>query len=234
VKGPIVFDSETSPILPLDPPPKGEVYTLFLGVSDTLIEDLSLHEDDTVRVEPVGDSLYLYSVGATNDKLALLNNYREAQQLGFSDSRVTELGADGGLVHDERLADTKIVNPGEILDVRIKTDQILASFEIFYGYNVFALTEENKRELDRLASAYPITENRRVLISSFTDSKGNDAYNLELSKKRSESVRNRLEANGYPADRIEVEYYGRRVPAEMEPLGDAQRRKSLIIVYEKN
>lgn len=239
VKLPIAFSFEEAAdvdttVIPLVPDSKGEeVYTLFLGVSDTLINDLSLHEDDTVRVEPVGDSLYLYSVGATSDKFELLSDYREAQEMGFKDSRVTQLGEDGRLVHEQQLADTKIVDPEKILNDRIRTEQILASFEVFYGYNVFALTAENKRQLAQLASTHPLTGEFRVLITSFTDSKGNDAYNLELSKKRSESVRNELVANGYPADRIELEYYGRRVPDAMEPLNDAQRRKSLIIIYEK-
>lgn len=235
-------------VLPLSFPPKGEtsfplevgrgstnsgaLYTLFLGVSDTLIEDLSLNDSDTVRVEPVGDSLYLYSVGATNDKLGLLEEYRDARELGFPDTRVTELSADG-LLHEEQLSQTEIVQPGELLDTRILTEQVAGSLEVFYGYNVHTLTPENKRRIAELTAAYPLTGERRVLISSFTDSKGDDAYNLELSKKRSESVRKALIAGGYPADRIELEYFGRRVPQDMEPLTDAQRRKSLIIVYEK-
>ena len=45
-------------------------------------------------------------------------------------------------------------------------------------------------------------------ISSHTDSRGNSAYNLDLSKKRSESCVNYITAKGINRDRITVENYG--------------------------
>jgi|GEM_PF-2897022 len=215
-----------------DGQPAAGQYTLFLGAGDSLVPALRMH-DDSVRVENVGDSLFLYSVGSSDNKLDLLNEYREAQEMGFTGSQVTE-HADGNLIHKNQLAHSGVVEPEMILDPRIRTEQIMTTFEVFYGLNVFVLTRQNKKQLKKLTDNYLPDNNQRVLISSFTDSKGDDAYNLELSKKRSESVRNELIANGYPADQIEVEYYGNRVPLEMEPFTDAQRRKSLIIVYEKN
>jgi outer membrane protein OmpA-like peptidoglycan-associated protein len=206
---------------------------LFLGVSDTLLENASMG-NDPVRVEPLGDSLYLYSFGMSTNKFELLREYRKAQGLGFPDSRVTELSDSGSLLHKEELAKTPVVEVEEILDSPLSEQQIVASAEVFYGYNVYVLTEENKQQLEQLARMNLLTEKHRVLITSFTDSKGDDAYNLMLSEKRSLSVREELIAYGYPAELIETENYGKRVPADMKPLTDAQRRKSLIIIYEKN
>jgi outer membrane protein OmpA-like peptidoglycan-associated protein len=213
--------------------PSSEQYALFLGVSDTLLENASL-ANDQVRVEPLGDSLYLYSFGTSKNKFDLLEEYREAQELGFPGSRVAELSDDGTLLYPQELAKTPVVEVEHILETPLTEQQIVASAEVFYGYNVYQLTEENKQQLKQLARMNLLTEKHRVLITSFTDSKGDDEYNLMLSQKRSLSVREELIAYGYPAELIETENYGKRVPADMRPLTDAQRRKSLIIIYEKN
>jgi outer membrane protein OmpA-like peptidoglycan-associated protein len=206
-------------------------YALFLGVSDTLLRNPGMGEQD-VNVEALGDSLYLYSMGTTDNKLSLLEEYRKAHVAGFPDSRVTE-SQDGKLLHKDELAQTAVVEVETILEDRITEQQVVASSEVFYAYDSYILTEENKQQLTDLAHKNVLTEKHRVLITSFTDSKGNDAYNLALSQKRSETVRNLLVANGYPTELIETENLGKRIPATRSPLTDAQRRKSLIIIYEK-
>lgn len=208
-------------------------YTLFLGVSDTLLSIGSINNKDSLQVQPVGDSLYLYSMGLSDQKSALLADYRTAQEMGFSNSQVTEV-KDGKLVQSEKLAQTTILEIEKILDNRIRKEQIITSFEIFYDFDVFALPQSNKQQIRKIALDHQATATRKILISSFTDVKGKTEYNLKLSKKRSLAVRDEFLKNGFPVEQIELEYYGKRVPRNMEPLSDAQRRKSLIIVYEKN
>ncbi len=208
-------------------------YTLFLGLSDTLVPVSSINNKDSLRIQSVGDSLYLYSMGTSNQKNELLEDYRAAQEMGFSNSRVTEL-KDGSLVQKDQLVHTPVVEIEKILDNRIRKEQIITSFEVFYDFDVFSLTKSNQQEIKVLALNHRSSANKRILISSFTDVKGKSEYNLKLSKKRSLAVRDELLKNGFPAAQIEMEYYGKRVPKNMEPLSDAKRRKSLIIVYEEN
>ncbi len=208
-------------------------YTLFLGVSDTLLNIGSINNKDSLQVQPVGDSLYLYSMGISDQKNALLADYRAAQEMGFSNSQVTEW-KDGKLVQSEKLAQTTILEIEKILDNRIRKEQIITSFEIFYDFDVYALTQNNKQQIRKIALDHQAAATRKILISSFTDVKGKSEYNLKLSKKRSLAVQDEFLKNGFPIEQIELEYYGKRVPENMEPLSDAQRRKSLIIVYEKN
>jgi outer membrane protein OmpA-like peptidoglycan-associated protein len=207
-------------------------YTLFLGVSDTLVNMGSINNKDSLRIQPVGDSLYLYSMGISNQKNTFLEEYRMAQEMGFSSSQVTET-KDGMLIQTDKLAHTNLVEVGNILDNRIKKEQVITSFEIFYDFDVFELTKRNRQQIQELAFDHKSTANRKILISSFTDVKGKNEYNLKLSKKRSLAVQDELVKNGFPIEQIELEYYGKRVPQNMEPLSDAKRRKSLIIVYEK-
>jgi OmpA-OmpF porin, OOP family len=119
------------------------------------------------------------------------------------------------------------------LEIFWTKEQVITSFEIFYDFDVFELTKRNRQQIQELAFDHKSTANRKILISSFTDVKGKNEYNLKLSKKRSLAVQDELVKNGFPIEQIELEYYGKRVPQNMEPLSDAKRRKSLIIVYEK-
>ncbi len=93
-------------------------------------------------------------------------------------------------------------------------------------------------DIDRLAKIlvrYPAT---RIRIEGHTDSSGSEAYNLELSRRRAEAVKNLLVSRGVSPARIITIGYGesmpragndtaygrqlnRRVEIRIEPAGDA-------------
>jgi outer membrane protein OmpA-like peptidoglycan-associated protein len=52
----------------------------------------------------------------------------------------------------------------------------------------------------------------KLTLSGHTDNMGSAAFNLDLSKRRAESVKAFLIENGVPASRIFVEYYGLSKP----------------------
>jgi hypothetical protein len=51
-----------------------------------------------------------------------------------------------------------------------------------------------------------------VVISGYTDSQGTELYNLDLGKKRAESIRNLLIKFGVPAELLTVQSYGKSNP----------------------
>ena len=55
----------------------------------------------------------------------------------------------------------------------------------------------------------------KVEIAGHTDSVGTDEYNMGLSLRRAESVRNYLVDKGIPADRLTIRGYG-----ESQPVAD--------------
>jgi OOP family OmpA-OmpF porin len=52
----------------------------------------------------------------------------------------------------------------------------------------------------------------RVEIGGYTDSRNSDKYNLELSRKRAESVKAYLVDHGVDANQLEVKGYGESKP----------------------
>jgi outer membrane protein OmpA-like peptidoglycan-associated protein len=79
---------------------------------------------------------------------------------------------------------------------------------ILYAYNSYGLSNEGKSELDTLASFLNENPEVKMEISSHTDSRGKATYNMDLSKKRSESCLNYIVAKGVSRDRLTVTNYG--------------------------
>ncbi|MBX2867361.1 MAG: OmpA family protein [Acidiferrobacterales bacterium] len=54
--------------------------------------------------------------------------------------------------------------------------------------------------------------NRQIAVEGHTDSAGNDEFNMDLSKRRAESVSDELVFSRVPTERIEISWYGETVP----------------------
>jgi outer membrane protein OmpA-like peptidoglycan-associated protein len=67
-------------------------------------------------------------------------------------------------------------------------------------------------ELDRLSSLLKENASMRIELSSHTDSKGTDEYNVKLSQMRAQSVVDYLKSKGINADRLVAKGYGESKP----------------------
>jgi outer membrane protein OmpA-like peptidoglycan-associated protein len=71
--------------------------------------------------------------------------------------------------------------------------------------------EDYLREVIRMVKSH---SDLRIEITGHTDADGSDAYNMILSRKRSEALIAFLEANGLPKNRVVVRYKGEREPID--------------------
>lgn len=84
--------------------------------------------------------------------------------------------------------------------------------DVVFDTNSDQLRPGATRHLDRLAVVLRDHPDRRVLVEGFTDSKGSDSYNLDLSTRRAATVRQALVARGVSPDRIIVQGHGEAYP----------------------
>lgn len=84
---------------------------------------------------------------------------------------------------------------------------------IYYPFDKASLTDEAKANVDTSIFVL-LTENPQITveISSHTDNKGGDDYNLKLSQKRAESVVSYLIAKGIDKKRLSAKGYGETKP----------------------
>jgi OmpA-OmpF porin, OOP family len=71
---------------------------------------------------------------------------------------------------------------------------------------------DSEPSLNELFAALQADQALRVTIEGHTDAAANDAYNLDLSRRRARSVVAWLVKKGIPASRVEAKGYGRTRP----------------------
>ncbi|MGB3592287.1 MAG: OmpA family protein [Nonlabens sp.] len=101
-----------------------------------------------------------------------------------------------------------------------------------FDTNKSALNQPSQDTLQKLIDVmvkYPGTE---LLVAGHTDSQGADAYNMELSRKRAQSVLDYLATHGISKDRITMTYSGETEPKASNDtaLGRAQNRRVEIAI----
>ena len=155
---------------------------------------------------------------------------------------VTKLGYDP-VVRQISTKDTTVAKYTEKIDlgktmagISIRLDNIV------YEYNKSDLSPSGQAELDTLISFFKENPEVFLKISSHTDARGPAAYNMELSKKRSESCLNYILDKGIPKSRINVQNCGEtkllnkcRDSVECsEELHKINRRTEFIFTFSKN
>jgi peptidoglycan-associated lipoprotein len=95
---------------------------------------------------------------------------------------------------------------------------------IFYEFGKWALTPESETELNNLVKLLNDNPNITIEIAAHTDMIGTDAYNLDLSQKRAQSVVSYLIKAGIAADRLTSRGYGKSRPVEVDKILAAKYR----------
>jgi outer membrane protein OmpA-like peptidoglycan-associated protein len=86
--------------------------------------------------------------------------------------------------------------------------------------------------IERLAGFLRENEGYQLLIEGHTDSRGDDEYNLQLSDRRAEAVRNALLARGLGGDRVRVKALGETFPvADNETAAGRQQNRRVEVIF---
>lgn len=109
---------------------------------------------------------------------------------------------------------------------------ITLSGSVLFGSGKWTLLPAAMQKLNEVAVALQSAKDRNVLVEGHTDSQGSDAYNLDLSQKRADAVRDYLVTRGVPKDMISAKGIGeaRPVAENTTAEGRANNRRVEIIV----
>ena len=81
----------------------------------------------------------------------------------------------------------------------------------YFDFDKDVLNSEFNKELDELAAVMlDYLQDNEFIINGHTDSRGSDAYNIGLSKRRANRVYNELIKRGVPADKMRIVAHGKR------------------------
>ncbi len=121
----------------------------------------------------------------------------------------------------------------------LKAKQTARGLEVTLGNVLFATNKADlmpgaNRILDTLASYLLNHPDKTVLIEGHTDSTGSVRYNLELSQRRAEAVRDALIVRGVAAKRIKATGFGasRPIATNSTPEGRQLNRRVEVIIQD--
>jgi peptidoglycan-associated lipoprotein len=83
---------------------------------------------------------------------------------------------------------------------------------IYYDYNKWNIRTDAAVELDKLVKIMQDNPKIKIELSSHTDSRGSDKYNMTLSQKRAQSAVDYIVSKGVSKDRIYAKGYGESKP----------------------
>lgn len=104
--------------------------------------------------------------------------------------------------------------------------------KILFAFSKSDLGDSAKQNLNKLVTALNDYPNTNIEIQGHTDSRGTDEYNMGLSQRRANSVRDYLVAQGIAATRLTTRGFGESAPAYSNdtPEGMAQNRRVEFLI----
>lgn len=104
--------------------------------------------------------------------------------------------------------------------------------DVLFDTGKAELKSGGKRSLERVAQVLDKYPERRIMVEGFTDSQGNEDFNLQLSARRAESVKRQLESLGVGDQRVETRAYGESYPvADNSTASGRQQNRRVEIVF---
>lgn len=104
----------------------------------------------------------------------------------------------------EKIVEKEVIVPAET--------QLCEMFNnVNFEFDKDVLTSESVAILEQAAQILKNRTDTRFLITGYTDARGSDAYNLDLSRRRAKVVVNELMKNGVPAEMLKWCGVGKRI-----------------------
>jgi outer membrane protein OmpA-like peptidoglycan-associated protein len=126
----------------------------------------------------------------------------------------------------------------QLSDLKAKQTErgiVLTMGDVLFAFDKATLSPEAFRNVDKLALFLQKHPNRNVLIEGHTDNVGSEEYNLELSEKRADAVKDALVAKGIAEERITTKGYGEKYPVASNntPDGRKQNRRVEVVILNE-
>lgn len=116
-------------------------------------------------------------------------------------------------------------------NIKVSSMQVIQS-DVLFHHDKYNLKPTAREKLDKIVGHLMANPKQTVHVVGHTDSSGTDAYNMKLSERRANSVRDYFIANGVAANRISIAWKGESEPIATNKTkeGRAQNRRAEITI----
>lgn len=108
---------------------------------------------------------------------------------------------------EEEIPGAEVTRVGEGIDIIFDETS-----GVYFDTNKSDINAKSKENLNKLIGIFKEYPDTNIIVDGHTDSSGDDAYNLELSKKRAYAVTNYLISQGISKTRLTTYYHGETLP----------------------
>jgi peptidoglycan-associated lipoprotein len=109
---------------------------------------------------------------------------------------------------------------------KIVVNKAIEVKDIFYDYDKYAIRADAAVRLDTLVQTLQDNPKINIELSSHTDQRGKDAYNLKLSQQRAESAVAYIVSKGIAKSRITAKGYGETRPIVKNPKTEEEYQRN--------
>ncbi|MFA5573546.1 MAG: OmpA family protein [Brumimicrobium sp.] len=114
----------------------------------------------------------------------------------------------------------------------LKKEQQNFKFEtIHFDFDKAEIRPEYKEFLDRMARILDAVHDLRVKITGHTDGEGTDDYNMDLSERRADALRDYFKKRGVEPEKLEIDFKGKRQPVSSNQTKEG-RQENRRVVFE--
>jgi OOP family OmpA-OmpF porin len=103
-------------------------------------------------------------------------------------------------------------------------------YNVYFDFDKYNLTPEAQQIVESVAGSVQRDDSARIDLVGKADRAGTDAYNMKLSERRANTVRDALVADGVSADRIGVNWVGEREPPVPTADGVREPRNRVVTI----
>lgn len=187
-------------------------FLFILSPADTFkisynIDNLTLV--DTIIVPSNGGVFEIEKIiTVINGKLTFVNEDKLAQEQSNNKVKV-------------EIDKNSISNLSDIdLQNKLNAEETIILNNLLFVYDRATLLSYSKVDLQKLIKYMKSNPTTNIMLEGHTDNKGNDDYNIRLSKQRSDQVKKKLIAAGISTSRIQTMGYGESKPIVENELPD--------------
>lgn len=141
-------------------------------------------------------------------------------------------GVAGGLIGkkmDKQAREIQEQLPGaEVVRVGEGIKLVLGENAVRFDFNKASLTTAAQNNLDKLVPVFKNYPDTNIKIYGYTDSKGAEDYNLNLSEQRANAVKAYLASNGLVASRFSILGMGEADPIDSNETEDGRNKNRRV------
>lgn len=191
-------------------PVVGKLYEVVSSASINAPIDISLPFEETAIRETGGSGSYK------------LYQYKDNQWVELPKARVDM---------ERKLVQATLSSPGTIA-IMYEKPVIISFRDIFFGFNSIELTPKAVAQLDTVVRMMKQFKDIKIEIAGHTDDIGSDDFNLDLSQKRADVIKDHLTARGVGSGRMIPRGYGERfsIASNETDEGRSRNRRTEFIV----